>query len=200
MNRILRLARLKNRYFAIRNGESEANLISLVCGNPQVGVHNYGLTPNGREQVRESTRNYKGLSSGVLIYSSDFLSSRQTAKIVAETLGVGLDKIVLEPGLRERFFGKYERSVGFDYETVYKQEKNGLLNNDVESKESVLDRTSQVVADLEDLYDKKKIVLVSHGDPLIILQTAFIGMSLSGYRHLPYIGNGQIRELVLIHQ
>lgn len=199
MNRILHFNRFKNRYFAMRHGESKANLSLTVCGNPAVGIHNYGLTHGGRRQVRESVRGYKGLNSEVLIYSSDFLRARQTAKIVAETLGVSLEDVVLEPRLRERFFGEYEGKVEFNYGTIYEQERNGRLNNSVEVIEDILFRTSQLIADLEALYDRKKIVLVSHGDPLMILQTAFLGIDNSRYRQVPYMGNGKIRELVLIH-
>lgn len=191
MNRIWKKHRLKNRYFAIRHGESKANLSFTVCGDPKIGIDNYGLTPNGRRQVRESVTRFRGLNPDVLIYSSDFLRTKQSSKIIAETLRIAQQYIVLEPGLRERFFGEYEGLAGFDYEDVYNQEK--------ETIESVLYRTSQVIADLEDLYDRKRMVLVSHADPIMILQTAFLGIDPYRYRQLPCIGNSEIRELVLIH-
>ena len=42
---------LKNRYFAMRHGQSEANAAGIIVSDPANGCPRYGLTPLGRQQV-----------------------------------------------------------------------------------------------------------------------------------------------------
>jgi probable phosphoglycerate mutase len=70
-------------------------------------------------------------------------------------------------------------------------------NNYVESTSEVLNRTTALIKELEERYSGKKILLVSHGDTLQILKTAFEQISSAHHRSLPHLNVAEIRELSL---
>ena len=61
----------------------------------------------------------------------------------------------------------------------------------------MLDRTTALIADLERRYSGRHILLVSHGDPLQILQAGFLRIDPSRHRSLPAIETAEIRRLHL---
>ena len=71
---------MHNRYFLMRHGESEANVADLIISYPETGCKRYGLSKQGRQQVRLSALE-SGLGSDTLIISSDFLRARETATL-----------------------------------------------------------------------------------------------------------------------
>ncbi len=53
------LSVLRNRYFVMRHGESEANVLGVAVGDPQRGVEGFGVTDLGRRQAVEAARAFK---------------------------------------------------------------------------------------------------------------------------------------------
>ena len=86
---------LRNRYFAVRHGQSTANLESIISSDPLVGTVTHGLTPLGREQARASAAQLTELlGNGVVpgdlvVVSSDFTRARETAEQALAALQVG---------------------------------------------------------------------------------------------------------------
>ena len=78
-------ANLKNRYFALRHGQSESNLEGVISSAPAVGTVKHGLTAEGRLQARQSATKLLDLvgreNLGSLAFvSSDFTRAWQTAE------------------------------------------------------------------------------------------------------------------------
>merc|ERR1719265_1482049 len=123
----------RNRYFALRHGESEANVAGIIISDPDTGVKEFGLTEEGREAVRQAARAFaerlkqnatvgsEDLRSRVVVIASDFKRTRETAELFAETLGgeVALKPIRLEVALRERWFGELEAGPNNRYQDVW---------------------------------------------------------------------------------
>ena len=59
-------------------------------------------------------------------------------------------------------------------------------------------RVTAVVADYEKRYSAATILLVSHGDALQILQTAFARRDASSHRQLEHLNTAEIRQLSII--
>ncbi len=197
MNNLQVLPRLKNQYFTLRHGESQANIQKIVLSDPRNGVPNFGLTEKGKQQVRDSVSTNKYLDKNIIIYSSDFLRAKETAEIAKKILHT--DKIHFTELLRERFFGDFEKTSNENYELVWKHDKedpNHEFKN-VESVASVLARTTGLILDLEKKFHNKKILLVSHGDSLQILQTGFLKTCSSTHREIQHLHTAEIRELLL---
>src|SRR3990167_5285261 len=193
-----KIRKLNNRYFIIRHGESKANVAHILLSHPKEGTISYGLSPKGKKQVRISVlknKKSKVLDSDVIIYSSDFLRAKETGEIAKKLLGV--KKINFHKNLRERYFGKYDKTsldnikIAWEYD-----EKNpNHKHKGVESPNKVLKRTLAVIAELDKKYKDKKILLVSHGDVLQILHTYFSKKPVSQHRKIPHLETAEIREL-----
>lgn len=194
MNHLEGLDRLNNQYYAMRHGQSFANIRHVVCGDPSIGTIDYGLTPVGREQVINSTNPRVDLDSGVLIYSSDFLRARETAELVQNVLHAS--GIILETSLRERYFGLFEGASSAAYDFVHKKEGERLYQDtNVESMGSVTSRVTSLIRRLEQEHFGKKILLVSHGDPLFFLENGFRKTAPVYFGSVSIMDNAEIKEL-----
>lgn len=185
----------KNHYFIMRHGESEANLADLIVSDPDIGCAQYGLSSRGREQARHAALQFAPHPFD-LIVCSDFKRTKETALIVADVLGV--ETVIEEPKLRERFFGKWEGQTSAAYAEVWEKDKlnPAQTDNEVESAERVRARALAVVVQLESQYDNKAVLLVSHGDTLQILSTQFHGVEAGQHRQLPHHNTGEIKPLL----
>lgn len=190
--------KLKNRYFIIRHGQSKANVTNILLSHPKEGTISYGLSPKGKKQVRISVlknKKNKLLDSDVIIYSSDFLRAKETAEIAKKLLGI--KKINFHKKLRERYFGKYDKTSLDNIKIAWEHdEKNpNHKHKGIESPNKVLKRTLAVISELEKKHNNKKILLVSHGNVLQILHTHFSKKPVSHHRKIPHLETAEIREL-----
>lgn len=187
---------VNNRYYAMRHGQSEANVAGIVCSDPAVGVERYGLTEEGRAQVRASLAQSEGLSAGTRILSSDFARARETAEQVQRLLGAAAVELRVE--LRERFFGSWEGQANDAYERVWAEDARDDAHGEwgVESAQAVLARTTGLVRDLEASHHGETFLLVSHGDALQILLTGFLGLPAGTHRQREHWAPAEIRRLV----
>lgn len=199
MNHLLSIERLNNRYFAMRHGHSLANQQGIIVSHPDNGRYNYGLSEQGREQVRASLRQNSELDAKTLVVTSDFRRARESAGLAVELLACNM-AIREEPRLRERHFGELELASDDRYAQVWQQDE---VNPDsrvkgVESVNQVMARVTAVIADYENQYSAATILLVSHGDALQILQTAFARLDASSHRQLEHLHTAEIRQLLMI--
>lgn len=185
---------LRNHYWALRHGRSEANEQAVINSDPASGRAGWRLTDAGADEVRESVQECPGLDKQTLIYSSDFLRTRQSAEVARELIGAA--PVVEDARLRERGFGQYERGPNGIYREIWHRDAadTSQHHNDVEPVDSVLERTTDLVRELETKYDGRTILLVSHGDTLQILQTAFLELS-PGEHPTGMFQTGELREL-----
>ena len=200
MDHLQQLPYLGNRYYVLRHGKSLANDEELIVSHPDHGVPRYGLSEEGRRQVASAVTEAIGngvLNQTTLIVASDFARTRETAEIAGKLLGT--QDILLTPKLRERFFGTWEMQHHRNYQRVWEDDlRDGAhKHNEVESTREVLARTTSLVRDLEKDYSGRTILLVSHGDALQILQTAFERVDSALHRLLPHLETGQISKLEL---
>lgn len=205
---------LRHRYFALRHGESEANVAGMIISDPEVGVKEFGLTERGQEDVRRTAGQFakllkddaaagegEDLRSRVVVVASDFKRTRETAEVFSEALAGAVmpQKVRLETALRERFFGRLEAGPNKRYQEVWDRDRRDPSATPF-SAESALDvrqRTVSLIARLEaELPEGSIVVLVSHGDALQILQTAFNSISAAEHRSLRHLDPAEVRELV----
>ena len=65
----------------------------------------------------------------------------------------------------------------------------------MESVNQVMQRVTSVIVEYEGCRSNTSILLVSHGDALQILESAFARMDGSAHRQLEHLHTAQIREL-----
>ena len=93
--------KLRNRYFILRHGESEANKEDVISSNPDIATKIHGLTERGKEQARNAAPMFMNMLNSdkdslspdrsntpihIKIISSDFTRAKETAEIFQEGL------------------------------------------------------------------------------------------------------------------
>lgn len=185
---------LKNNYFALRHGQSKANVAGLVISAPANGVDRYGLTHKGEQQVKSSVSAFSGLDRHTLIFSSDFKRARETAGIAARVLS-SRDPVNITPKLRERFFGEFELGPDTIYQSVWEKDAGDAApGNHVEPASDVLKRVLACISGIEAAQENKNILLVSHGDTLQITLAWFSGKPAHCHRDMPPLATAELRR------
>jgi broad specificity phosphatase PhoE len=206
MNHLEGITSLNKEYYVMRHGRSQANKYGLIVSNLAWGEGMYGLTEEGEGEVQKSID--EAICEGVIdyaqpvaIFSSRFLRARKTAEIVEKSLYSS--KIIPMNDLSERDFGDLDLEWDVKYKTVWENDKRSIEQTEynVESVSRVLNRTTNLIQNIDrGLYvseKQKQILLISHGDPLNILQTVFFGISPMHHRNVA-LNTGEIRKLELL--
>ena len=191
---------LRNEYYALRHGWSKANEAGIIVSRIDSGARlEYGLHATGREQASAAGDAFKAIvqTRPVTILSSDFSRTFETAKLVAAAVNADVEA---EPALRERDFGDFELGPNTAYEAVWEQDAIDATHTawGVEAASAVLERAAGAVQRVEGAREGHAVLLVSHGDCLQILQTAFAGVDVSAHRSLPHLETCELRRLELL--
>ena len=211
---------LRHSFFALRHGQSLANVAKIISSDPAISTVEHGLSDFGHEQAKDAGKQFaeqfhaendaSNEYFGVAIFSSDFVRARETAQHMADACkaaSIPLYKnegVILEKKLRERNFGTLNGGSDDRYQDVWDVDIIDPTHNGfgVESVYSVVERTTRLVLDKdEELSDASKVdekwkcILVAHGDVLQILQTGFKKMDGSLHRTLPHLETATVREL-----
>ena len=192
---------LRNEYYALRHGWSKANEAGVIVSRIASGARiEYGLHATGREQASAAGEAFKAIVQArpVTILASDFSRTFETAKYVAAAVGADVEA---EPALRERDFGDFELGPNTAYDKVWARDAVDATHTDnqVEAAAAVLARAAGAVRRVEEsAREGHAVLLVSHGDCLQILQTAFAGVDVSAHRSLPHLETCELRRLELL--
>ena len=157
----------------------------------------YGLCEEGRLQVRDAVHQHRLLLANCRVVSSDFLRARETAELVCQLLGLK-HPLKQDVRLRERYFGIHEGCSDRIYPSVWDLDCENPEHEEggVESAAAVQRRITGVIQSLEQDWGDQDFLLVAHGDPLQMLQTAFAGISACHHRSQPHLETAGVRELV----
>lgn len=169
--------------YIMRHAQSEANAQNLIVSDPEIGAKSYGLTDFGRKQAHDAARRWDAAVDRII--SSPFLRALETARIVQQVCG---GKLEISENLRERFFGEFDMTDTDDYHKVWEYDRDRMhKKHGVESVEEVARRMMEVLKSC-----RGDVLLVSHGDPLQILQAELEGVL---HTDIPKIQNAEIRPL-----
>ncbi len=170
-----------------------------VASDPATAVNHFGLTDAGAEQVRHTIQEQHGLDGSTLIFCSDFKRTRGTARLAADCLKCS-NTIQIDIRLRERYFGDYEAGSADIYETVWLADRKNAHQTDqgVESVFSVAQRMTDLVRSVDHDFEGRKLLIVSHGDPLQILECCFREHDIAAHRELEPLNTAELRELTAL--
>lgn len=195
-NHVRDLATLNNTYLVLRHGHALPNEEQRISGDVEKGIAGDGLTAKGREEVA-ATILAANLPADIIIIASPFLRAVETAEILKAMTGATVP-IETSLALRERGFGALEGGHAGKYAEIGgKDMKDAFQNQDgVERTVDVADRTTKLIAELEQRYKGQTIVLVGHGDPLKILQACMRQDNPGSHAFsVSPLKNGQLRPL-----
>jgi broad specificity phosphatase PhoE len=153
------------RLILVRHGESRGNRQRIFAHSP----HDLPLTELGYQQAHEVARRIGASFRPSLVVSSEFVRASETARVIAQTLGIPLRS---EFNLHEREVGAHR---GLSYDSLALASDYDSLRPwawrpaEGESYEEVKARAAPVMDRLAAAHPDEDIVLVSHGGVMVSL-------------------------------
>jgi isoleucyl-tRNA synthetase len=187
-----------NAYYVLRHGESEANAHNIVSYKPE---DNYPLTERGRTQV--STAATKLKNKGIdLIIASPVMRTKETAAIIAETLGISATEIVYDARIAEVNTGDFNGCPIEDYRTYFIDtlEKFTKCPPNGETLEEMKSRVAEFLYETDAKYRGKTILFVTHEYTTWMMESAAKGATNEEASWIKleggddFIDNGEVRE------
>jgi broad specificity phosphatase PhoE len=160
--------KLNNTYYILRHGLSTSNTKSYFSAWPEKRISH--LVPEGKKQIKKAGQFFKKVGLD-LIFSSDMHRTKQTSAIISKITKI---KIIFNKGLREINPGIFNNTNNGDYTHFFKNNA-GRLNKRPPKGENLIDcqkRMINVLKKIDKKYKGKKILIVSHGNPLWMLEAA----------------------------
>jgi broad specificity phosphatase PhoE len=171
--------------YLVRHGQS--------AGNAEGRFGGHGPTPLsdlGREQAEKTARLLarEGISA---IYSSDLLRAVETAKPLAERLGL---PIHTSPHFRERHVGVLEGLTFDESKDRFPRDYYALINRNVnhvitdgESYRQLLDRVTSKLSNILRDHQRQRIAIFSHTGAICFLTLHLMGAIHRGTKTTPWI-------------
>lgn len=151
----------------------------------------YRLSKKGRKQI-EQTANFLLPQNIDFIYTSPLLRARQTAQIISEKmhLPIHLSKKLLEThsSLQGQSF-TYLHSIQFD---VYASSTNKIVG---ETLDELGDRMRSFIKDIVRKHAGKKVLAVSHGDPIMAVNVLANNLPINNstmHDRTNYVTHGEV--------
>lgn len=162
-----------NKYFILRHGESECfkkNILSYKNKGADCP-----LTENGGEQIKKVAQKLKKEKID-LIFSSDFLRTKQTAEIISKEIG---KKVKYDKRLIEVNIGIFDGKNIKEYRKLFegKIDKFNKRPHEGESYTEVKERVCDFLKEIDKKYKNKNILIVSHGGPILMAESIVRGFS-----------------------
>ena len=189
----------KNQFFLMRHSHSTRDIdTGDIIVNSKLKQDIYHLTDEGKKLTEERAESLASQGDVDFIFSSPFLRTQETAKIIADKLGV---QVITDERLKELDHGMdCEGKPSF---TCPLEDNSRTMDNkhneDSETWREARKRIFETVRELNDKYENKKILIVGHGDPLWLLETALTGLddakTLETRNSDVYLKQGELREV-----
>ncbi len=160
-----------NQYFILRHAEKGKNgLAAPDIISSKIDHDKYDLTKKGVRQAGSLALKLKNKKID-LIFSSPFLRTKKTAHIIAEKLGL---KVKIDERLKETDHGFVcegkDHFVCLPKGQYPPDDFSTKFGLDGESWNDVKQRMFSFIKELGEKYESRSILIVSHGDPLWLLE------------------------------
>ncbi|WP_270940780.1 histidine phosphatase family protein [Romboutsia lituseburensis] len=167
---------MANTFYIVRHGQTNWNILGKTQGHG-----NSDLTKKGEEQALELAEAMLNYPID-LIYSSDLGRAIQTAEIVGQKIGV---EVKQTPALREMGFGAWEgllieeiKKDHLDTYTTWRNEPHLVNIEGGETLHIIKERVDNFIKEINEKYDNKHILLVSHSVTVRVMLLSFLNSGM----------------------
>ncbi len=189
-----------NKYFVMRHGESENNVLGI---NNCLPDKQYGLTERGRNMVKEMVNSASDKEKPDIIFCSPLLRTKETALLVAEGFGIPKENVQEDARLIEFQSGVFNERPYDDLHKFYETKLDHFTKTPPggENFGDLYRRVAEFLYETESRFQNKKILIVSHGDPATMMGAVAEGLSpektMDFFGH-SYFQIAQFRELPFV--
>jgi len=155
-----RIKKSVNKYFFIRHGEAENNLLDIYSSDPAINH----LTKKGKTEILNAAKRLTGKRID-FIYSSPFLRAKESAETLAESINFPKEKIIYDERIRELNFGDFSNSSATEF-AQYMAKTDWKFDTKIINGESLQDaknRFGEFLYELDRKYKDQSVLIVSHG-------------------------------------
>lgn len=183
----------KNKFFILRHGEADSNVKDIIASGPEKGKRIARLTAKGKEQAFHAAKALKRKKVSI-IFTSPYRRTMDTAKIVAKEIGAA---VIVDKRLREINCGIFNWRKVAEHKNFFKNPLDEFVKAPPagETLNEVRARVFSFIKDINARYKDKGILIVSHGDPLWMLEAAVKDIPREDSLKLSYINVGEPREI-----
>lgn len=155
-----RTKKSNNKYFVMRHGEAENNVLGIHSSNPNINH----LTELGKKEVATTAKHLK-TKKITKIFSSPYLRTKETAELVAELLGYPKENIIYDDRIRELEFGDFSDRPMAEYWDYTSKQKwlFDTKNPGGESYQEAKNRMGNFLYEINQQNKNENILIVSHG-------------------------------------
>ncbi len=188
-----------NKFWILRHGEADHNLKELIAAGPENGKAISNLTRLGIQQIEQAAKDLLkqlGKEKLHLIVTSPYLRTKTVAKIVAKATKT---KIAVDKRFEEINTGIFNNRPILEHRKFFDKPLEQFTKTPP-GGENLIDVKKRMLGGLLELdskYDGKNILIVSHGDPLWVLEGAVKNFSNEEILKMNYIKPGELRRLDL---
>ena len=156
-----------NKYFVMRHGEADNVLLAVNSAHPETELKHH-LTEEGKKSVRESATKLPTIE---VIIASPFVRTQETAALVAEAQGLEASQVLTDDRLHDIDTGVLDGKPIKTHHDFYTsiEDRFARAPEGAETFADVRRRMGEFLYDIETKYSGKTILIVSHGDPLWLL-------------------------------
>jgi isoleucyl-tRNA synthetase len=186
------LPKKKRRVFIVRHGESTSNIEEVFSNIVEHDRHH--LTTLGKNQAREAGESLKGKID--LIVTSDFIRTKETSEIISKITGAS---IVVDARLRETSNPDYDGKSLKEFKKLFPSERLRLFSK-VGGRETIYSlgkRVEEAVVEAAQRFSNKRLLFVSHGDPIASFLWFHEGGDEKHFEKLKEVKRGVIHEVTL---
>ncbi len=161
-----------NKYFLMRHGEATQNVLGVLSSDNKV---THPLTPKGKEDVVFSANKLKEEKIDLIIHSP-LARAKETADELKKIIGDVL--IVEDQRIREEGFGELSDILNSSNFIEYFPTFKFRLDNSVfgcETLREVKKRVGDFLYDIENKYQNKNILIISHDGPMKLMKAISLG-------------------------
>ena len=152
-----------NKFYAMRHGEAEHNVKEIMSSLPSNEHH---LTEKGKENVKEASDQLKDHDID-LVFFSPMMRTKETAELVSELLDIPEENIIVEDRFTEYKSGSFEgKPVSAWHEEMDKIERFSEAVDGGETYNQLRARMMEAIFNIDEKYQDKNILIISHGLPL----------------------------------
>ncbi len=159
-----------NTFYFSRHAQARQNVLGIESSYPEKEI--YDLTEIGLEQTKKLIEQLKNKGGVDLIFASDLLRTKHTAEIIGKELNA---PVAFDERLREYNLGELNGRPANDYDNAFMEDsaKWTKAPKGGETWTQIQNRMIDFVNETNHKYKNKKILIISHGDPLWLVQKYF---------------------------
>lgn len=151
-----------------RHGETLFNKENKICG-----ITDIELTSKGLEQAKEIAQKIKELNIDLII-SSPMKRTIQTSKVISDICNL---QYITDDRLMEQDYGIYEGCSRMDSNFLNNKKQFAYKYPNGESMMQVACRVYNLINELNEKYNNKNILIITHGGICRIIDTYFHDMT-----------------------